>query len=96
MADVNTTILLQRLQEKLDSLDGDARSPPSGGGGNLEARLAKLESDVGHILSDIKDVKTDLREIKRDAKDDFRLLLWTGGGAAAAILVVLAKGFGWF
>jgi hypothetical protein len=31
------------------------------GGGNMESRLAKLESDVGHIQTDTKDIKNDIR-----------------------------------
>jgi hypothetical protein len=32
-----------------------------GGGGDMEARIAKLESDVEHIKTDVSEIKTDIR-----------------------------------
>lgn len=41
-----------------------------GGGSDMEARIAKLESDVNHIQSDINEIKLDIRELKSDIKKD--------------------------
>lgn len=40
-------------------------SPRSGGrgGGGMEARVARLESDVEHIKSDISEIKSDIKDI---------------------------------
>ena len=62
----------------------------------MEARIAKLESDVGHIVSDVRDIKDDAREIKRDARVDFRLLFGALIVVALGLRGILAKGFGWF
>ncbi len=89
--------------------DGRNRlSLASGGSGphdpGMEARVAKLESDVGHIQRDIAEIKLDIRDMKnvelRDIKNliqtDFRLLF----GAIIAVTIglagVMAKGFHWF
>ncbi|MFI2810164.1 hypothetical protein [Microbulbifer sp. JSM ZJ756] len=37
-----------------------------GGPGDMEARVARLESDVEYIKRDISEIKTDLREIRGD------------------------------
>ena len=67
-----------------------------GGGGDMtEARIAKLESDVGHIQSDIGDIKTDIREIKNDQKTDFRVLFGAIIIATLGLAGLMAKGFGW-
>lgn len=38
----------------------------NGGGGMLEARVAKLESDVGYIRRDIDELKTDVKSVDRN------------------------------
>ncbi len=57
----------------------------------LEARVARLESHVEHIDSQITDIKTDIREIRSSIDTKF---YWVIAGFAA-LLGVLAKGFGW-
>ncbi len=47
-------------RDKIDAKTGD------GGGGMLEARVAKLESDVGYIRRDIDELKTDVKSIDRN------------------------------
>ena len=93
MSDVNNTLLMQRLSQQLEKLkpkdDGDS------GGGNMEARIAKLESDVGHIKNDIKDVKIDMRDIKKEAREDFRILFGSIIVATLGVAGLLAKGFHW-
>ncbi|MDI3246913.1 MULTISPECIES: hypothetical protein [Pseudoalteromonas] len=40
----------------------------NGGGGDMETRIAKLESDVEYIKNDILDIKTELRGHSEDFK----------------------------
>ncbi len=61
----------------------------------MEARVAKLESDVEHIREDISDIKTDTREIKKNARTDFRLIFSAIIGGALLLLGTMAKGFHW-
>lgn len=56
----------------------------SGGGGGLEARVAKLQSDVEHVQSDVREIKGDIRS-----------LLIGGLVAALGLMGMMAKGFGW-
>jgi len=61
----------------------------------MEARIAKVESDVGHLLRDLTDIKTDIREIKGHARDDFRILFGALIIVAIGLAGLLAKGFNW-
>lgn len=67
----------------------------SGGGGDMEARVAKLESDVEYIKRDISEIKEDLKDIKKDAKSDFRTLFAALITVALGLAGMMAKGFGW-
>ena len=67
----------------------------SGGGDGMEARIAKLESDVEHIQRDVTEIKTDLRDIKKDSKVDFRILFGALIAAAIGLAGLMAKGFKW-
>lgn len=55
---------------------GNTEGPtgPGDGGDGMEARIAKLESDVGHIQNDIGDIKTDIRELRNWIIGGFVLL----------------------
>lgn len=44
------------------------------GGMSLEARVAKLESDVNHIMLDIGEIKTDIRSMDNNFKAEIRRL----------------------
>ncbi|WP_350307548.1 hypothetical protein [Photorhabdus viridis] len=79
-----------------------------GGGGDdmLEARVARLESDVEHIKKSIdevkadvremkKDTRTDFKEMKSDARTDFRLLFGAIIAVALGLAGLMAKGFHW-
>lgn len=57
----------------------------------MEARVAKLEAAVEHIQRDISDIRVDIRQMRGDMRTQF---YWTIGGFAA-MLAVMAKGFGW-
>jgi hypothetical protein len=74
----------------------------AGGGGDMEARLAKLEANMEHVQADCIDIKSDLRGI-RDKIDSIKdtlssakvwaLLLYIG--LAAGLLYTMARGFNW-
>ncbi len=71
----------------------------SGGGGGgfmLEARVAKLESDVEHIKFTMQEIKDDVRELRRDHRTDFRLLFGAIITVALGLAGIMAKGFHWF
>ncbi|ERT11313.1 hypothetical protein [Photorhabdus temperata] len=67
----------------------------NGGGGDMEARVARLESDVEHIKKSIDEVKTDVREMRKDARSDFRLLFGAIIAVALGLAGLMAKGFHW-
>lgn len=67
----------------------------SGGGGDMELRVAKLESDVEYIKRDISEIKDDIKDIKKDAKSDFRMLFGAIIAVALGLAGLMAKGFGW-
>ena len=62
----------------------------------MDARIAKLESDVGHILRDISDMRADLKDIKKEARDDFRLLFGALIATTLALGGMIGHGFKWF
>lgn len=68
-------------------------SPPYDG--EMEARVAKMESAVEYIQRDLGEIKLDIREIKRDARFDFRLLFGAIITVALGLAGLMAKGFGW-
>lgn len=45
---------------------GDTLDYSPGGGGNMEKRIAVLESEVSHIKSDVSDIKTDVKKIQEN------------------------------
>jgi len=68
----------------------------------MEARVAKLESDVEYIKRDIADIKSDVKEIRKDLKETltevstakiWAVMLYVAG--FGAMLLVMAKGFKW-
>jgi chromosome segregation ATPase len=67
--------------------------PPYDGG--VEARIAKLESDLGHVTGDVREIKTDIREIKKESREDFRILFGSTVLATLGLAGLIAKGFGW-
>jgi hypothetical protein len=50
---------------------GPPLQPPSGGGtfDGMEARIARLESDVGHIRDDLVDLKNDGRDLRKSVAE---------------------------
>lgn len=65
------------------------------GGGNIDARIAKLEACVEHIQSDIQDIKVDIRDLKKDASKDFRISFGALVAVALGLAGLMAKGFHW-
>lgn len=76
------------------------------GGGTVEARIARLESDVAHIQRDIGEIKVDIREmrtenksefrdVRAEIKSDFRLAFGALIAVALGLAGLMAKGFGW-
>lgn len=66
---MNNISYMRKEFETLDGRDsGLVFNGGSGGGGDMEARVAKLESDVSYIQRDISEIKLDIREIKSDQK----------------------------
>lgn len=73
-------------------------TPPTGGppeDGNMEARVAKLESTTEYIQRDIAELKVDVRELRQDLKTDFRILFGAIIAVALGLAGLMAKGFGW-
>jgi len=68
----------------------------------MEARIARLESDMAHVRSDVSELKTDLRSL-RDRVDRlveslaaakiWALVLYIA--FAGGLFGTLARGFGW-
>jgi len=80
------------------TLPGDGGEPPSG----MEARIAKLESDVGHINETMAGIRSDLRDFANDTNENFREVrkrqhrdfVWLLS-VIAGLGLLMAKGFGW-
>ena len=71
--------LVVNLDRRVTSLEGGG--PP---GGNMETRVAKLESDVEHIKTDVSDIKIDIRALRGDMNTEIGALrrdMNTGIGA---------------
>lgn len=69
---------------------------------DMHVRIAKIESDISYIKRDISELKTDIKDIRNDVKDinkrmhsQIIWLLTTIGSTSAAIVGIMAKGFGW-
>lgn len=71
---------------------------PAGSGGGeppVEARIARLESDVEFIKRDIGEIKTDVRELRREVREDFRVLAGIITFVALGLAGLMARGFHW-
>ena len=63
-----------RANEDVSRYDGHPQSQESyyrnggdgGGGGDMQARVAKLESDVSYIRRDVNELKTDVKAISQN------------------------------
>ncbi|EAP9736358.1 hypothetical protein ACT497_003561 [Salmonella enterica subsp. enterica serovar Glostrup] len=61
----------------------------------MEARVAKLESDVAHIDSTLQEMKGDMREMRRDLRSDFRILFGALITVAIGLAGIMVRGFHW-
>lgn len=99
MAQIDQTILLQRVHDALERQEKDSKRIGGPGGPtdgvHLESRVAKLESDVSHISSDISDIKIDIRELRKNSSFDFRLLFGAIITATLGLAYLMARGFHW-
>lgn len=68
---------------------GDTGSGNPPGGGDVEVRVARLESDIEYIKRDIAEIKADVRQAASDI-GSIKLLLGTFGGGLAVALAILA------
>jgi len=59
----------------------------------MEARIAKLESDVGHIKSDISDIRLDIKDLRNSHDKDFRILVGMQFTTILGVLGLLVKVF---
>ena len=62
----------------------------------MEARVAKLEADVGHILKAIERIDRAIEGLRSDARTDFRLMFGAIIAVALGLATMMAKGFHWF
>jgi hypothetical protein len=71
-------------------------SKSGGGGGDmLEARVARLESDVQNINANAVEIKQDVRDLRSKQWAHF-LITWGGLiGLGLGLAGIMAKGFGW-
>lgn len=54
------------------SVNQPKKKQGNGGGDDLEARVAKLESDVEYIKRDIQDIKTEIRQHRSENTEEFK------------------------
>ncbi|MNJ59909.1 hypothetical protein D3C77_556160 [compost metagenome] len=73
--------------------DTGGGNPP--GGGDVEARVAKLETHVEYIRRDLDVIVEDLREHRKETRSDFRILFGALITTALGLAALMAKGFGW-
>lgn len=73
-----------------------------GGGGDMQSRIAKLESSVEYIQRDITDIKDDIKGIRTELKEqrelhhkDFRIMFGALIAVALGLAGLMAKGFSW-
>jgi hypothetical protein len=76
MVEPDQSLRMTRVEERLDHFE-TASLKNNGGDGTsngMEARVAKLESDVGHIKETLVDIKIDIRELRKDINVDIQNL----------------------
>lgn len=89
-----------------DKTRGPSNTGGSGGGDDLEARVAQLETHVQYIRRDIDSMKDEVRQFRGETKtelasinllmrSDFRLLFGSLIAVALGLAGMMAKGFGW-
>ncbi len=69
--------------------------PTDGGEPPMEARIARLESDVEYIKRDIAEIKADLKDFRAEVRQDAHILWAALFAVALGLAGMMAKGFGW-
>jgi hypothetical protein len=83
---------LNAITQRIDRLEREH----DGGGGGMDARIAKLEASVTHIESDISMIWTAITGIQKNMREDFRVGVGITITVALGLAWLLAKGFHWF
>lgn len=82
----------RRIKAIESSLEGGGGPPHNG---DMEARIAKLETTMEYVQRDLGEIKTDIRQIKDHARTDFRMLFGALIAVALGLAGLMAKGFHW-
>lgn len=91
---IDVRLLQARYETIISELDrerkrnGGPSDPP--GGGEMEARVARLETHVEYIRRDLDDMKADVKEIHSDLTSIKRRMAYLGGAG-----FVVAAIFAW-
>jgi hypothetical protein len=74
------------------------QNPPNGG--DMEARVAKLEAGMEYVQRDLAEIKLDVRAMRDSVNSirttDFRLIFGAIIAVAIGLAGLMGKGFGWF
>ena len=100
----NTTNVIEFSGNKISQTPFNEDNRFSGGddGGDMEGRIAKLESSVEYIQRDIAEIKADIKDVEKgigglndsiSSAKVWALLLYIG--LAGGLLYILAHGFKW-
>lgn len=82
----------RRIKAIESRLEGGGGPPHNG---DMEARIAKLETTMEYVQRDLGEIKTDIRQIKDHARTDFRMLFGALIAVALGLAGLMAKGFHW-
>lgn len=106
MSNVDIRIMQRELEKlKAERASGDNYSggghtggngTSNGGGGDMEARIAKLETHVEYIRRDLDVLVKGLGEHRTQTAVDFRILFGSLITTALGLAAIIAKGFHWF
>ncbi|WP_230385399.1 hypothetical protein [Pseudomonas monteilii] len=92
----NVHHLRQATWDKPSDRDrGSDHTGGNGGGSDLEARVARLETHVEYIRRDLDVIVADLSEHRKETRSDFRILFGALITTALGLAALMAKGFGW-
>ena len=66
MVEPDQSFRVTRLEGRMDNLESNSLKSNGGDGtfDGMEARVARLESDVSHIKTTLADIKIDIRELR--------------------------------
>lgn len=93
MSDVLKALEDHPRYKRLSKKFGEGQEPPDNG--DMEARIAKLETAMEYVQRDLGEIKTDIRQIKDHARTDFRMLFGALIAVALGLAGLMAKGFHW-